>query len=930
MAINGADNRDTIKSRWRKSAAFFMNFLIGEKIKMNKLWRFVLILISSSLLLSCQQPGQDAKRDSEITSQTIRLDRNAVPYLEQDYAVMRAKQITNVSYKLTMNLDAQTETYSGEIFIDFSLADKNISPVTVDFNSGKVNAVYLNGTAINFEYQQYFLQLAPEIFTQTKNTLRIEFERQYSKAGDGLHRYKDPQTGNVYLYSNFEPYNANKMFPHFDQPNIKASYELSVSAPADWQVVSAQRESSVTDDNGKKRWLFPVTPKIPSYIFPLHAGPYKIWEDKSGSVALRLFARQEIAQYVQPQEWFTFTQQSFDFYNQYFEIEYPFGKYDQLVVPDFNAGAMENLGAVTFNEIYVGRGVKTRLERFRHADVISHELAHMWFGNLVTMDWWNGLWLNESFATYMSYLQLSKNSEFVDESWDLFYSRMKQWAYTEDQQVTTHPIELPVANTAEAFTNFDGITYGKGASVLKQLAYYVGEENFRKGVANYLKKYSYSNTELTDFMNEVAQAGNLDLTGWTQEWLYLAGLNTIQVEYACGNNQDVSPLSEFSVVQTAPQDHPTLRTQKIELGFYQTDNSANQQTIYQTAVAPLVYAGEKTSLTIEKNMACPDFVYPNMNDMAYVKIALDKKSLNTVKQHLQHFDSAMRTKLWQHLWDDVLDQRMALVDYVDLLETSLISDAPADVAATSTKMRTARDYLWQMRDVKNKFENELIQLEKISWRELQLAQAGSDIQKIWFDNYVQMAYTPAALNRLADYVSGKQKVQGLVYDQDRRWATLVRLNIFQHKAALGLTEKEKKKDASDMGQQWSLVSEASRPDIKIKATFFEKIIAKNQEYKLATARLIMVNLFPASQMEYREAYAANILFNIPQLHETQDERFVSAYLGMLPRVCTTEGVNRLSTALNQHASLSPVINRYLKIAIQEEQRCVDMKKLMAK
>ncbi len=895
---------------------------------MNRLLQFFLIMISSSLIVSCQQSGPDVNRDVKNASQSIRLERKAAPYLEQNYAHMRANQIADVSYQLIMNLDAQTESYKGEITIDFSLADNNLSPVTVDFNTGKVNAVTLNGAVVDFEYQQYFVQLAPDIFSQKKNTLRIEFEREYSKAGDGLHRYKDPETGNVYLYSNFEPYNANKMFPHFDQPNIKATYELTVFAPADWQVVSAQRETSITNDNGKKRWAFPVTPKIPSYIFPLHAGPYKVWEGKSGSIPLRVFARQEIAQYVQPQEWFTYTQQSFDFYNQYFEIEYPFGKYDQLIVPDFNSGAMENLGAVTFNEIFVGRGVKTRLERFRHANVISHELAHMWFGNLVTMDWWNGLWLNESFATYMSYLQMSKNSEFADDVWGLFYSRMKQWAYTEDQLVTTHAIELPVANTAEAFTNFDGITYGKGASVLKQLAYYVGEENFRKGVANYLKKFSYGNTELNDFMNEVALAGKLDLTGWTQEWLYLAGLNTIQVNFSCGDNQNVSPLSEFSVVQLAPQDHPTLRTQKIELGFYQADNSANQQTIYQTAVMPLVYSGEKTSLTIEKNMACPDFVYPNMNDMAYVKIALDKKSLSTVKQHLRYFDSSMRANLWQHLWDDVLDQRMALTDYVDLMEASLISDDPTDVFATGAKMKMVRDYFWQMRDSKNKFENELIQLEKITWRELNAAQAGSDIQKIWFDTYVQMAYTPAALNRLADYLTGKQKVKGLLYDQDRRWTTLVRLNTFQHKTALSLTEKEKKKDASDMGQQWLLVSDASRPDAKVKLTFFEKMIAKNQEYKLATSRLIMANLFPASQIEYREAYAGNILFNLPQLHESQDERFVSAYLGMLPRVCTAEGVRRLTTALNQHAPLSPVINRFLKIAVQEEQRCVNMKHLM--
>jgi aminopeptidase N len=897
---------------------------------MNRLSRFCWSVVLVFGLLACQQPQPDVKPQLKSQLAPVLLERNSVPFLEQDYAAMRANQIHDVSYQLTMSLDDDAaEFYSGEILIDFSVAKQNISPVTIDFNSGKVIAVYLNGTEVAFSYEQYFIELAPELFKQEKNKLKIKFERQFSKAGDGLHRYQDPQTGNVYLYSNFEPYNANKMFPHFDQPNIKASYVLTVEAPANWQVVSAQRESSVTDIEGKKRWVFPATPKIPSYIFPLHAGPYKVWEDVSGSVPLRLFARQEIAQYVNPQEWFTFTQQSFDFYNPYFEIAYPFGKYDQLVVPDFNSGAMENLGAVTFNERFVSRGQKTRLERFRHANVISHEMAHMWFGDLVTMDWWNGLWLNESFATYMSYLQMSKNSEFTDIAWRIFYNNMKQWAYTTDQQVTTHPIELPVANTAEAFTNFDGITYGKGASVLKQLAYYVGEENFRKGVANYLKKYSYGNTELKNFMDEVAQAGGLDLSDWTQAWLYKAGLNSIEVEFSCGDNHDVSPLSEFSILQSAPKDHQTLRTQKIELGFYQVDNSANQQSVYQTAVVPMIYSDERTSLPIEKNMACPDFVYPNMNDMGYVKIALDKKSLSNVKQHLKIFDSAMRINLWQYLWDEVLDRRMSLKEFVQLLDEAFVSDDPATVAATGIRMSMARDYFWQMRDGKNRFEKELLQLEKISWRELQLAQAGSDIQKIWFDTYVQMAYSSAALNRLSDYVTARQKVTGLVFDQDRRWATIVRLNAFQHKAAASLTEKEKQRDNSDMGQQWALVSEAVRPDAKTKSQYFEKIIAKNQEYKLATARLIMTNMFPANQMQFRKSYAESILLNIPILHNEQQERFIAAYAStILPHLCNTETVDQLTTAANQYGSLNPVIDRNLKIAVQEEQRCVEMKKLL--
>lgn len=887
--------------------------------------RLFLIGALTSLIFACQPPQKSEK----YVAQPQSVERSKQAYLEQSYAAMRAQQITDVTYQLKINLDEKNTWYSGEITIDFTLAKQNVSPVTVDFNSGTVKAVYLDNKPVDFIYEQYFIQIAAASFTKEKNTLRIEFEHAYSMAGDGLHRYQDSQTGKVYLYTNFEPYNANKMFPHFDQPNIKASYLLEVLAPASWQVVSAQRESSIRDEKGQKRWSFPITPKIPSYIFPLHAGPYKIWEDKSGKTPLRLFAREELAQYVNAKEWFTFTQQSFDFYNQYFEIEYPFGKYDQLVVPDFNAGAMENLGAVTFNEIYVGRGVKTRLERFRHANVISHELAHMWFGNLVTMDWWNGLWLNESFATYMSYLQQYKNSEFKEDSWRIFYNNMKQWAYTADKQVTTHAIELPVANTSEAFTNFDGITYGKGASVLKQLAYFVGEENFRKGVANYLKKFSYRNTELKDFINEVAQASNQDLTGWTQEWLYLAGLNTVQVEFFCGDNQDVAPLSKFSVLQFATPENPTLRSQKIELGLYQIDQSVNQKAVYQTAIIPFVYSGEKTSMPIEKSMACPDFVYPNVNDMGYLKVSLDNKSFASVQKNIAIFDPEMRSNLWQILWDEVLDKRFQLSEFVQLVDTSMVSNDAADVAAMSAKLRLAHEYFLKMQNNKKGFEKELTLLEKISWRELQAAEKGSDIQKIWFDTYVQLAFSKTELTRLGKLLSGKQKVRGLEIDQDRRWAVLVRLNLFQFDKSATWAEQEKKKDPSDRGQQMSLMCEVVRATPEAKAEFFDKIVAKEQAYKLATARLLMVNLFPVSQIDYRHQYAEKILSSIPKLHQEQDDRFLSAYLtGLSPSVCTAQNVSRLEKAVTEYGALNPVINRALKIAQQEEQRCVDMKEFM--
>ncbi len=288
------------------------------------------------------------------------------------------------------------------------------------------------------------------------------------------------------------------LFPCFDQPDLKAVYSLKADAPADWRVISTAGEEKTEVSGARKTWTFAKTQKLSTYVFSVHAGPYHVWTSSAGAIPLRLFARESLAKYVPAGEWLELTRQGLDFYGAYFDLPYPFKKYDQILVPDFNEGAMENVGAVTFGERYVSRSTQTLEEREETADTILHEMAHMWFGDLVTMKWWNGLWLNESFATYMSALAQSRATRYT-RSWQSFFAAEKQWAYETDQRATTHPIEGDVADTGHAFADFDGITYGKGASVLKQLAYLLGEEKFRDGVRLYLKEHAYGNAEEKDF-----------------------------------------------------------------------------------------------------------------------------------------------------------------------------------------------------------------------------------------------------------------------------------------------------------------------------------------------------------------------------------------------------------------------------------------------
>jgi aminopeptidase N len=856
----------------------------------------------------------------------LTLERNAQAALDQTYAAMRAQQLSNVSYQLSMEVDEQKPSFSGEVAISFTLAKANNSPVTLDFEGGEILSVNLNGNDISFQAEKWFLRFPPQQFNVPTNTLRIKFTHAYANAGDGLHRYKDAATGNVYLYSNFEPFNAHKMFPHFDQPNIKANFTLDVIAPASWQVVSTTREISITNVNEKKHWQFPATPKMASYVFSMHAGPYTVWEDNSGAIPLRLFARQEVAQYVDYKEWFLFTQQSFAFFNNYFSLPYPFKKYDQLIVPDFNSGAMENIGAVTFNEFYVGRGKKTDLERMKYGNVIAHEMAHMWFGDLVTMSWWNGLWLNESFATYMSYLAQEKSSQFGEKIWDVFFIGTKQWAYTSDQQVTTHPIELSVDNTAEAFANFDGITYGKGASVLKQLAYYVGEENFRKGVVKYLKKYSYSNTQLVDFMSEIAKASQRDLSDWAYEWLYQAGLNSIQLHYTCEQTKQDDIVQSMLLTQSAPDAWPILRRQKIQVGLF----NLQDETLVSSARFPLVYRGVSTPINAADKLPCPAFAYPNIGDMGYAKVMLDEKSLSFIKNHFASVDASLRLMLWQNLWDSVLDVKMPLSDYLQFVNNYIGIETRSDlISAVTAKLKSTRDYLWLMSNEHKTYAKELALIETIAYRQLLSAESASDVQKIWFDAFLQAAHTPEALAKIHAIVVGEETLQGFVVDQDRRWMMLIRLNQFQTKNYLALTKAEQQQDRSDTGQQMALACEAIRPDASIKVHWFQRITAKEKNDKLAALRVVMGNLLPFNQRELRADMAGSVLENLQTLSAVNDDRFMFAFLGtMLPRACNPDNLQALQQAHELVGYLSPALNRSLLVGAQEEQRCIDMKKIM--
>ncbi|WKT60199.1 aminopeptidase N [Microbulbifer thermotolerans] len=888
---------------------------------MIKTGKFAAALLCSAILTACSQESSN-QPVTESSAAAVAISRADAPGLSEAYAKLRKQQIAAVDYELSVTLDKNGKQFSGLVVANTKFNGALKQPLTIDFAGGSVESVSVDGAEVPFKYNGHFITIQPEHLQGGEHAIAVNYQHPYSTDGSGLHRFEDPEDGNVYMYTDFEPYDANRLFPHFDQPNLKAHYTLNVTAPQDWIVVSSVRENKIEKDGAVNHWHFPQSAKFSSYIFSLHAGPFHVWEDDADGIPLRLMARKTLAQYVKPEDWFTFTKQSFAFFQPYFEIDYPFKKYDQVIVPDFNAGAMENVAAVTFNETYVSRGKKTQAQRMRLANVIAHEMAHMWFGDLVTMNWWDDLWLNESFATYMANLSLAENSEF-DNAWENFYLGTKQWAYHSDQLPTTHAIQLPVKNTDEAFANFDGITYGKGGSILKQLPYYLGKEEFRKGVSNYLKDLSYQNSTLSDFMEHLGKAAGKNLDQWQQQWLYQAGLNTIQASFQCENNK----ISSLTLTQSAPEEYPTLREQRTQIGFY---NMKNGSMVLNKAI-PVLYKGEKTQVTDAVGLPCPQIVYPNEGDWAFAKVNLDPVSVENMSKHINDIEKPFtRLMLWQSLYDSVYDAKLPLDEYVNFALSNAGSERDINVVRlVSSHLSRAYSYLNQVAIDNAKRDELQLAIENFAWTQLQQAAPGSDAQKTWFSTFTAVAHTDAALAHAKQLLQGEMTIEGLPLDPDMRWSLITLQNQYLYGDYEQAITRELAKDNSDRSQLNAIAAEAVRPQAESKTKWLENILQHRDNFKLSQLKYAAYSLFPTEQSEFFEANAERIIAALDEVNRSDAPEFVGTYARLFPLNCSEKGVQQLSEILHSGKQLNPLLEKALKNRRYENQRCLNMAAMLS-
>ncbi|WP_269303354.1 aminopeptidase N [Aeromicrobium sp. HA] len=730
--------------------------------------------------------------------------------LTREEARQRATVVSDPQYDVQLDLTLDGERFGSVTTLTF--AAQPGSATFVDLVDGELTSITLNGRELDLSaYADSRIAIDG---LEAQNELVVTGTCLYSHSGEGLHRFVDPTDDKVYLYTQFEVPDARRVFATFEQPDLKAQFTFHVTAPAHWKVVSnSPTPEPVVLDGGSAVWHFEPTKTMSTYITALVAGDYHEVRDtyagEYGQIPLGVFCRQSLVPYLDADDILLITKQGFEFFEGAFQMGYPFGKYDQLFVPEYNMGAMENAGCVTFRDEMIFRSRQTVSAYEQRANTILHEMAHMWFGDLVTMKWWDDLWLNESFAEFAAHHSSVKATRFT-EAWTGFTNSRKNWAYRQDQLPTTHPIAADNYDLHAVEANFDGITYAKGASALKQLVAWVGEDDFFAGLRAYFTKYAYGNTELTDLLAELSEASGRELDSWAAEWLQTSGVNTLRADFDVDAD---GRFTRFDVVQTATEEYPTLRRHRIAIGLYDRGEDGR---LVRTERIETDVRGESTSITELVDQRRPDLILLNDDDLTYAKIRLDEGSFDTLLAGIATFaDSLPRALCWGSAWDMTRDAELPSASFVDLVLAGVGTES--DLTAVSSLLRQAQSAISlftsdeQRVELARRWEQGVAEL-------LAAAEPGSDHQLALARALSAAATTP---DRLRDVLGGS--VKGLEVDADLRW-TLIRGLARLGDVDEAEIDAELARDDTNQGRENAAGARARRPVAEAKAEAWRKVV----------------------------------------------------------------------------------------------------------
>ncbi len=820
-------------------------------------------------------------------------------------AAERSAIVSVDSYDVVLDVTSAGPTFSSSTTVTFGCVTPGAT-TWIDLIARTVHSVTLNGRSLDLGDVVHGLRITlPDL--QPTNVLVVEADCVFMNTGEGLHRFIDPVDKETYLYSHFEAADSRRMYASFEQPDLKASFQLTVTAPSHWKVVSNSPSPLPTDHgDGTATWAFDPTPRISTYITALVAGPYHHIADEyvgpHGTYPLGLYCRESLARFLDSDEILTVTKEGFAYFEQQFGVPYPFAKYDQLFVPEFNAGAMENAGCVTILEDYIFRSRVTDAAYEQRANTVLHELAHMWFGDLVTMTWWDDLWLNESFAEWAAHWANVNATRYTD-AWTTFANQRKAWAYRQDQLPSTHPIAADMVDLEAVQVNFDGITYAKGASALRQLVAWVGEEEFLAGVHAYFTKHAWGNTRLRDLLTELEAASGRDMSEWTAQWLQTSGVNalhpSVEVDEA-GNYTSV--VIEQEPPRSPAGVAPTLRSHLVALGLYDvTEGGLIRRDRFEIDVV-----GARTEVPTLVGMRQPDLLLVNDDDLTFAKVRLDDRSWRTATEHLGELvDPLPRALIWGAAWDMTRDAEASTGDFLRLVLSGIVRES--DIGVLQGVLRQLRTAIDVYAAPEHRVDYFVTYADAVL-DHARSAEPGSDRQLAFARAFVTAATTEQQLDVVAGLLDGSVVWDGLAVDVDLRWFLLQRL-VVKGRLEEDAIERELDSDDTATGRRQAAVARAARPTAAAKDLAWAEIIER-ADLPNAIMEATIGGFVQPDQVDLLRAFRDRYFEALPAVWEERTmEMAQSITMGLFPALLVEEETLAAADAFLARDGLSTACRR---------------------
>lgn len=776
--------------------------------------------------------------------------------LTQELAIQRSQRLSSIRYDLAFDFEKGKTSYSGTAILQFS-DSQNDRDLPIDLLVDEVKAVKVAQVIIeDFQYskQQGRLIIPAKHLKKGENRIEVEYTTSFSTNGSGFHRFVDPEDGTEYHFTDFQPYKAHHVFPCFDQPDLRAEFRLKITIPKTWTAMANGGLISNRYSGKGRELVFQPTPPISTYLFHITVGDFAEWTNYDGSIPMRILCRQSQEAYLDPDGIFAATQRSLTFFAEYFDTPYPFSKYDQAFVPEYNAGAMENVGAVVFNEaLNLGYNMPKSLLTLRDS-VIVHEVAHHWFGNLVNLKWWDDLWLNESFASYMELLGLEALG--YEEPWTSVIGQ-KSGVYLSDSFSTTHPVVMPIKDTKQAEANFDDITYTKGMAVLRQLDFSLGKTIFRDALRDYFKTHAWQSTSITDFLNAMKRQAPNDLTPWINAWLHDKGVNRSRLEWQAKNGV----IESAKMLQFPGSGSGALRKHATLLGFFKQDPKLGARLIKEIRID---YESSETPLPQLKGMPAPDFILPNWKEYDYVESELDAQSLAWLLENTPSLQSPqLRQQVWQMLMLLLRAGKLGVQPFLELALIDIKNQENGDHLRQVAEytLETMRHYLpssSQFGKVRSRY------FEAAKGR-LATDASGFQMRYLFFILLIESAHTEAELRFLYDWLKDKEHLEGWVLDEEDRMLLIQILMRNKYPKAPSLFKALKPEELSSDPSMLRLLASSPQKDAKQKAW---QLIFEESPLSLENKRHLMEHFFVKGQTKTISPYIPQYFQQIERIYKT--------------------------------------------------------------